>query len=266
MTCLLLLGSDEPSLSLFSPLRNVTLLCRVEVCVPIAGTFRLYLAGSSGGGGGCRISGSLSKFGNCPMRCCCRIVFVVVVVPFPCSCANSSNCSGSNSFVSLNRQPFSLLDSFTCLLLTSRRPLGQTLRQLFGSAFDHIRPQPGTGVSFNQAQLTAANQSLPALPPEPQPERKPETVSSLSASEPTKETTSVSSESSSSSEPEQPKRQITPDSASMAEAEQQPAAPAAENAEEEEEKEYVPTLPARRSYKYDDPPIIFRDVDVRREI
>lgn len=29
---------------------------------------------------------------------------------------------------------------------------------------------------------------------------------------------------------------------------------------------YVPTLPARRSYKYDDPPIIFRDVDVSDQL
>lgn len=68
------------------------------------------------------------------------------------------------------------------------------------------------------------------------------------------------------SDPEQQPKQErprTPDSASMADAEAAPAA-AAENeaVQEDEDKEYVPSLPARRSYKYDDPPIIFRDVDV----
>lgn len=77
----------------------------------------------------------------------------------------------------------------------------------------------------------------------------------------------VVSESNSSSDPIEPEpkqqRPNTPDSASMADAEQSPAAPAAENdVQEDEDKEYVPSLPARRSYKYDDPPIIFRDVDV----
>ncbi|XP_017493006.1 PREDICTED: uncharacterized protein LOC108381110 [Rhagoletis zephyria] len=120
---------------------------------------------------------------------------------------------------------------------------------------DQILPLGRTQVPYS---LFLEYISSLTLPPE-QPEKPP----TSSSPEPKKET-SVSSESSSSSEnPEQPhKRQITPDSASMAEAEQQTPAPAAEGAgEEEEEKEYVPTLPARRSYKYDDPPIIFRDVD-----
>lgn len=137
----------------------------------------------------------------------------------------------------------------------SYSPLGQFIRQLLGNAFD-VRAQSGTGISsFPQAQIPESANNTSNFPALPETETKKE------------EATLVVSESNSSSDPIEPEpkqqRPNTPDSASMADAEQSPAAPAAENdVQEDEDKEYVPSLPARRSYKYDDPPIIFRDVDV----
>lgn len=164
---------------------------------------------------------------------------------FPRSCANLAKS---------NRNTHNL-----CLLFTSslpRRwhshsPIGQFIRQLLGNAFD-VRAQSGTEVSSsfsNQSQIADFSNTfgnLQALP-EPEPKQKPK-----------KEEASLVSQ----SEPEQPKkRPRTPDSASMADAEQTP--PAAENdVQEDDDKPFVSSLPARRSYKYDDPPIIFRDVDV----
>lgn len=63
-----------------------------------------------------------------------------------------------------------------------------------------------------------------------------------------------SSISSGDSVPEKP----APSCVKMSEAEQ---APVEEN-DSQDDKE-ITSLPARRSYKYDDPPVVFTDVDVR---
>lgn len=119
------------------------------------------------------------------------------------------------------------------------RPLGQTLSQYLGS-FD-IRPQ-GTGLSFNQPQLTAADSVQSNFSPV---EREVTKEGNATASQPNEL-------------PPEPK--VTSLSDKMADTEQK--ATPEESDPQEEEKEYTPTLPARRSYKYDDPPIVFNDVDV----
>lgn len=119
-----------------------------------------------------------------------------------------------------------------------------------------MRAQSGTEVSSsfsNQSQIEDFSNTFGNLQALPEPEPK---------QIPKKEEANIVSQ----SDPEQPKqRPRTPDSASMADAEQTP--PAAENdVQEDDDKPFVSSLPARRSYKYDDPPIIFRDVDVSLEV
>ena len=101
------------------------------------------------------------------------------------------------------------------------------------NSFD-IRPQ-GTGVSFNQPQITADILQHRALPDRDSEEKD----LKKDSNEP----------------PDEQNKPTEPDK--MADNEQAPV----EESDPQEEKE-ITSLPARRSYKYDDPPIVFNDVDV----
>ena len=113
------------------------------------------------------------------------------------------------------------------------RPLGQTFGQYLDSF--NIRPQ-GTGVSFNQPEATDIIRPKTSTEEEIK-EKVPLTPAQNLESEISLENSTLSFK--------------------MADSEQSPI----DENDSVEEKE-ISSLPARRSYKYDDPPIVFTDVDV----
>lgn len=98
-----------------------------------------------------------------------------------------------------------------------------------------IRPT-GTGVSFNQP--------VPAISRQPQPKTEPP-AQVESSNELVNSTGEIGVE--------------NKKSETMAETEQARTEPEEDNVQDEKE---TSTLQARRSYKFDDPPIVFKDVDV----
>ncbi|KAI2796903.1 Desumoylating isopeptidase 1 [Blomia tropicalis] len=129
--------------------------------------------------------------------------------------------------------PYSLFLEFLFSLgESSFAPLGQTFSQYLNTI--EIRPT-GTGVSFNQP--------VPAISRQPQPKTEPP-AQVESSNELVNSTGEIGVE--------------NKKSETMAETEQARTEPEEDNVQDEKE---TSTLQARRSYKFDDPPIVFKDVD-----
>ena len=138
------------------------------------------------------------------------------------------------------------------VLIFVGRPLGQTLKLYLNSL--SIRPE-GSGVAFSGAVDNSENRQI-------------QFAATDSALDRITDATVTPIESTPESQPlvnRSQKTNIQTISDTKMESNQTDTTPAVEetNVESKEEDISTKTSSARRSYKYDDPPVVFKDVDVR---